>query len=124
MSHWLGSNQISRYLDHIQERLMPILQAIQKVHHRSTESAPAARYFTSVTLINAGLGVSVWISVGLLGLPHPLLWGVAAFLLHYIPFVGSTGGIVAMTLVSLIHFDSVWYALLPPKRVGSFLGRP
>jgi predicted PurR-regulated permease PerM len=74
----------------------------------------AARYFTSVTLINAGLGVSVWISVGLLGLPHPLLWGVAAFLLHYIPFVGATGGVVAMTLVSLIHFDSVWYALLPP----------
>jgi hypothetical protein len=25
--------------------------------------------------------------------------GVAAFLLHYIPFVGATGGIVAMTLV-------------------------
>ncbi len=74
----------------------------------------AARYFTSVTLINAGLGVSVWICVGVLGLPHPLLWGVAAFLLHYIPFVGATGGIVAMALVSLIHFDSVWYALLPP----------
>jgi predicted PurR-regulated permease PerM len=74
----------------------------------------AARYFTSVTLINAGLGLSVWVSVGLLGLPHPLLWGVAAFLLHHIPFVGATGGIVAMTLVSLIHFDSPWYALLPP----------
>jgi predicted PurR-regulated permease PerM len=74
----------------------------------------AARYFSSVTLINACVGVSVWILVGLLGLPHPLLWGVAAFLLHYIPFVGATGGIVAMTLVSLIHFDSVWYALLPP----------
>ena len=29
----------------------------------------AARYFTSVTLINACVGVSVWISVGLLGLP-------------------------------------------------------
>jgi predicted PurR-regulated permease PerM len=74
----------------------------------------AARYFNSVTLINAAVGVSVWISVGLLGLPHPLLWGVAAFLLHYIPFVGATGGILAMTVVSLIHFDSVWYALLPP----------
>jgi predicted PurR-regulated permease PerM len=48
--------------------------------------------------------------VGLQGLPHSLLWGVAAFLLHYIPFVGATGGIVAMTLVSLIHFDSAWYA--------------
>ena len=60
------------------------------------------------------MGVSVWVSVGLLGLPHPLLWGVAAFLLHYIPFVGATGGILAMTLVSFIHFDSAWYALLPP----------
>jgi predicted PurR-regulated permease PerM len=74
----------------------------------------AARYFTSVTMINAAVGLSVWISVGLLGLPHPLLWGVAAFLLHYIPFVGATGGILAMALVSLIHFDSAWYALLPP----------
>jgi predicted PurR-regulated permease PerM len=74
----------------------------------------AAGYFTSVTLINAGVGLSVWICAALLGLPHPLLWGVAAFLLHYIPFVGATGGIVAMALVSLIHFDSVWYALLPP----------
>jgi len=178
------------YLDHIQERLMPILQAVQKTSpsidrlgawlnpgstvrvsmrgpsfvETALQNAPkffvmlivvhvlaffllvygarllkklvdmipgvsekqnvveiaaeiertAARYFASVTLINAVVGVSVWIFVGLLGLPHPLLWGVAAFLLHYIPFVGATGGIVAMTLVSMIHFDSAWYALLPP----------
>ena len=95
--------------------MIPGVQEKQNVVEIASEiEQTAARYFTSVTLINAGLGVSVWISVGLLGLPHPLLWGVAAFLLHYIPFVGSTGGIVAMTLVSLIHFDSVWYALLPP----------
>jgi hypothetical protein len=81
----------------------------------------AAHYFSSATLINACVGVSVWMLVGLLGLPHPLLWGVAAFLLHYIPFVGATGGIVAMTLVSLIHFDSVWYALLPQRR-GEYEG--
>jgi predicted PurR-regulated permease PerM len=181
---------LPRYLDHIQERLTPILQAVQKsspsidrlgawlnpghilqvsirgpsfvemalknspkylailvivhvlafflllygarllkklvdmipgVHKKqnvveiaSEIEQTAARYFTSVTLINALVGASVWILVGLLGLPHPLLWGVAAFLLHYIPFVGATGGIVAMTLVSLIHFDSAWYALLPP----------
>ena len=45
---------------------------------------------------------------GFAGITPPLLWGMAAFLLHYIPFVGATGGIVAMTLVSLIHFDSAW----------------
>jgi predicted PurR-regulated permease PerM len=182
--------ELPRYLDHIQERLTPILQAVQKnspsmdrvegwlnpgkvpqvsIRHPSfveiaTKNAPrffailiivhvlafflllygarllkklvdmipgvsekqnvveiaseieqtAARYFTSVTMINAVLGLSVWIIVGFLGLPHPLLWGVAAFLLHYIPFVGATSGIVAMALVSLIHFESAWYALLPP----------
>ena len=30
---------------------------------------------------------------------NEVVMGVAAFLLHYIPFVGATGGIVAMTLV-------------------------
>jgi predicted PurR-regulated permease PerM len=39
----------------------------------------AARYFTSVTLINAALGLSVWIFVGFLGLPHPLLWASPHF---------------------------------------------
>ena len=95
--------------------MIPGVQEKQNVVEIAAEiEQTAARYFASVTLINVGLGVSVWISVGLLGLPHPLLWGVAAFLLHYIPFVGATGGIIAMTLVSLIHFDSVWYAFLPP----------
>jgi predicted PurR-regulated permease PerM len=87
--------------------MIPGLREKQNVVGIASEiEQTAARYFASVTLINAGVGVSVWISVGLLGLPHPLLWGVAAFLLHYIPFVGATGGIVAMILVSLIHFDS------------------
>jgi predicted PurR-regulated permease PerM len=96
--------------------MIPAVSEKQNVVEIAAEiEQTAARYFTSVTLINAGLGLSVWISVALLGLPHPLLWGVAAFLLHYIPFVGATGGIIAMTLFSLIHFDSVWHALLPPS---------
>jgi hypothetical protein len=37
--------------------------------------------------------------VGFLGLSHPLLYGVAAFLLHYIPFVGATGGIEIENLI-------------------------
>jgi predicted PurR-regulated permease PerM len=102
----------------LQKRLVEMIPGLPEkqnvVEIASQIEQTASRYFASVTLINAGVGISVWIFVGLLGLPHPLLWGVAAFLLHYIPFVGATGGIVAMALVSLIHFDSVWYALLPP----------
>jgi predicted PurR-regulated permease PerM len=105
-----GSRLLKKLVD-----MIPGVSEKQNVVEIASEiEQTAARYFSSVTLINACVGVSVWISVGLLGLPHALLWGVAAFLLHYVPFVGATGGIMAMALVSLIHFDSVWYALLPP----------
>ncbi|MBV8970632.1 MAG: AI-2E family transporter [Verrucomicrobia bacterium] len=106
------------YGSRMQRRLVEMIPGVPEkqnvVEIASEIEQTASRYFTSVTMINAGVGVSVWISVGLLGLPNPLLWGLAAFLLHYIPFVGATGGILAMALVSLIHFDSIWYALLPP----------
>ncbi|MBV9107486.1 MAG: AI-2E family transporter [Verrucomicrobia bacterium] len=106
------------YGSRLQKRLVEMIPGLPEkqnvVEIASQIEQTASRYFSSVTLINASVGLSVWILVGLLGLPHPLLWGVAAFLLHYIPFVGATGGILAMLLVSLIHFESVWYALLPP----------
>jgi predicted PurR-regulated permease PerM len=105
-----GARLLKRLVD-----MVPGVPEKQNVLEMASEiEQTAAHYFTSVTLINATVGVSVWVAVGLLGLPHPLLWGFAAFLLHYIPFVGATGGILAMAAVSLIHFDSVWYALLPP----------
>jgi predicted PurR-regulated permease PerM len=106
------------YGSRLQKRLVEMIPGLPEkqnvVEIASEIEQTASRYFSSVTLINASVGLSVWVLVGLLGLPHPLLWGVAAFLLHYIPFVGATGGILAMMLVSLIHFESVWYALLPP----------
>ena len=105
-----GARLLKRLVD-----MIPGVSEKQNVVEIAAEiEQTAARYFTSVTLINAGLGASVWICVALLGLPHALLWGIAAFLLHYIPFVGATGGIIAMTLVSVTYFDSVWYAFLPP----------
>ena len=107
----------------LQKKLVEMIPGLPEKQHvveiASEIEQTASRYFSSVRLINASVGLSVWILVGILGLPHPLLWRVAAFLLHYIPFVGATGGVVAMTLVSLIHFDSVWYALLPPWRMSS-----
>jgi predicted PurR-regulated permease PerM len=106
------------YGSRLQRRLVEMIPGLPEkqnvVEIASEIEQTASRYFSSVTLINASVGLSVWILVGLLGLPHPLLWGVAAFLLHYIPFVGATGGILTMALVSLIHFESIWYALLPP----------
>ena len=33
-------------------------------------------------------GVSVSLGLWLIGVPHPLLWGLLAFVLRFIPYVG------------------------------------
>lgn len=73
-----------------------------------------SRYLLSITLINAGLGVCVGVTMWVLGVPSPLLWGVAAAVLNYLPYVGNLIGIVLVAIVSIVSFDSIGQALLPP----------
>jgi predicted PurR-regulated permease PerM len=48
-----------------------------------------------------------------LGLPTPVLWGVMAALLNFIPFAGATVGAMVVFLVALLQFD-LSYACLAP----------
>lgn len=70
-------------------------------------------YLLTITLINAGLGVAVGLAVWGLGLPDPLLFGLAAFALNYIPYVGAAVGVGVTFLVGLLTFDSAVAAALP-----------
>jgi predicted PurR-regulated permease PerM len=54
-------------------------------------------------------GVSIW----LLGLPDPLLWGTVAFLLNYIPILGPLFGMVLFFFVGLFSYSNVAWALAP-----------
>jgi len=71
-------------------------------------------YFFVITLINAGLGLAVGLAMWALGMPDPVLFGLAAFLLNYIPFVGAIIGVAGTFAVSLILSDSFLAALLAP----------
>jgi predicted PurR-regulated permease PerM len=96
-------------------KAVPTFQDKRRVVNIAREiQTSIARYLVSVTLLNLGLGVSVGLGVGLLGLANPLMWGVAAFLLNYVPFVGAVCGIVLIGIASLIQFDNIWYACLAP----------
>ena len=55
---------------------------------------------TVVSLIN-GAAVTLWLLI--VGMSHPLLWGLTAFVLNYVPFVGAA---VTLLLASLIAFLS------------------
>ena len=77
-----------------------------------------SRYLVTITLINAGLGFAVGLAMLFLGLPNPILWGAAAMVLNFVPYLGAFVGIVSVMLTALLTFDSVGYALACP---GAYL---
>jgi predicted PurR-regulated permease PerM len=64
------------------------------------------RYYGTVALINLGLGVATGLTMMLLGLPNPFLWGTMAAVLNFIPYVGSATTLVVLLVVALVVFDS------------------
>ena len=73
-----------------------------------------SHYLFAITLINAGLGLSIGIALTLIGIPYAYIWGIAAFGLNYLPFVGAIIGTLAIGAFAIITFDSFGYALIAP----------
>jgi len=73
-----------------------------------------SRYLLAISCINAVFGAAVGGSMYLLGLPTPLLWGVMAGLLHFIPFLGAVVGISVVTMEALVTLDSMETIVLVP----------
>jgi len=73
-----------------------------------------SRYLGAITVINMGLGVVAGVTLWLLGMPMAVVWGLMAFLLNFIPFVGNILTVVLVGAVSVVTFDSLWDAALPP----------
>ena len=71
-------------------------------------------YLATITVMNLLVGGLNFLQCWLLGLPNPLLWGVVAFLLNYIPIIGPFTGIVVYFVVGVFVFPSVLQALVPP----------
>ena len=47
-----------------------------------------SRFFLFQTLVNASFGVIIAVGLYFIGLPSPILWGIAAFLLRFVPYIG------------------------------------
>ena len=68
--------------------------------HRTTVAMDDAahrlsRYFLTLLGINAGFGLVISIGLFLIGVPHPILWGILGMTLRFVPYVGP---IIAATL--------------------------
>ena len=73
-----------------------------------------SRYLLTITLINAGLGLCIGVYLTALGMPKAYVWGVAAFLLNFLPYVGGVVGSILVAVFSIVTFDTLGYALLAP----------
>lgn len=71
-------------------------------------------YLLTITLINAGLGILIAAALWIIGLEYAYVWGIAAFLLNYLPILGGIAGTALVAVHSILFFDSLAYAFLAP----------
>jgi predicted PurR-regulated permease PerM len=71
-------------------------------------------YFGTFTMVNVGLGVVAAAITWATGLPNPLLWGVLACTLNYVPYIGPAVVIATLAAVGLFVHPTLSEALLAP----------
>ena len=73
-----------------------------------------AGYITVVTIINASLGVIVALGAWFIGFPNPVIFGLLAALLNYVPYVGPAAMVIVLLGVGLVTFSSLSHAFIAP----------
>lgn len=75
--------------------------------------AGVANYLTTITLMNAAVGFVVAGAMWGVGLPTPLFWGAAAFLLNFIPIIGPLLGVALFFAAGVVALPWPLPALAP-----------
>jgi predicted PurR-regulated permease PerM len=111
--------------------------------HRTTLAIDDAgnrlsRYFLAQTGINACFGVVIGCGLAFIGVPSPLLWGVLAMLLRFVPYIGSSisallpvalaaavdphWGMAIQTLALFLIVEGITGQVVEPMTYGSTTG--
>lgn len=117
------------------------LRIVSKGAERSLSSIErfglaATRYLAIKTLISAATGLAIWLLLLILGVDYPVLWGTLAFLLNYVPNIGSLiaalpaiflalaklgAGSALLTAIGFVGVNIVLGNLIEPKLMGKGL---
>ncbi|HUP19925.1 MAG TPA: AI-2E family transporter [Gemmatimonadota bacterium] len=96
-------------------RVLPTLSDKKRAIEIARETERhVSTYLATITLINVGLGVLVAVAMHFAGMPNPVLWGVTAGLLNYVPYLGAMITVGVLTVVSVLTFEGLGRALLAP----------
>jgi predicted PurR-regulated permease PerM len=88
------------------DRLTLMTQAMDDASRR------VSRYLSLQLLMNTGYGMTIFVALRLIGLPHAVLWGTIAGLLRFIPYIGAPIAALLPIVLSLAVFDGWTETLL------------
>jgi predicted PurR-regulated permease PerM len=71
-------------------------------------------YFGTFTIVNICLGIATVCLTWVVGLPNPLLWGVLAAVLNYIPYIGPAIVVGTLGVVGLLTYPTLGEAAVAP----------
>lgn len=99
---FLGLLEAHGFLDTVARRVRAsistkVLEAGQEV------STVLQRYMLARTLVSGATGLSVGFFTWAIGLDFALVWAISAFLLNYVPILGSIVAVIPPTLVAFLQ---------------------
>src|SRR4029079_6326377 len=84
-----------------------LIQLFGRSHfHTTTEAVHdvakrVGAYLRSLFLVNAGYGFVIFLGLWIIGVPSAMLWGVLAFALRFLPYLGPWIGAAVPILISI-----------------------
>jgi predicted PurR-regulated permease PerM len=111
--------------------------------HRTTKALDDAaerlsRYFLALTGINTAFGLAIAISLALIGVPNPFLWGIVGAVLRFVPYIGAliaaafplalaaavdpNWSMFVETGAAFVFFETVMGQIVEPKLLGHTTG--
>lgn len=125
-------------LDDIAIKVEAILEDYSINYAYFDEIGDRIRHYLSIkTLTSLITGILIWISLALIGVDYAILWGLIAFLLNYIPTIGSFiaafpailfalvqlgfGGALA-ALIAFVAVNMIIGSIVEPKLMGQGMG--
>lgn len=100
----LSADRFLEKLVSLQPRLRDAIRSVRIVRKIKKE---ISNYLFTISWINLLLGVAVAVAMYFLEMPSPILWGVMAALLNFIPYIGAVVGIFVVTMVAVATFQDL-----------------
>lgn len=106
----LGRKFKTAYPEHVSDRLGNVIRNID---------SQVRQYLVTKTIISLVTGFFTWLVLLILGVDFPLVFGFIAFVLNFIPNVGSTVAVLFPFGLTLLQFETPGVPLLVILGLGS-----